>query len=162
MKIYIDTREQLPLEFKHEYVDSIEIVKLDVGDYCARFKNGYMPNVRFERKSLGDLYGTLSQGYERFKREILFSQELDTKLIILVECSMSKVLEGYEHSKRDGESIVRQVFTLWAKYNILPVFCKNREEMSRYIIEFYSAIGRMALEELKKGKKDELRKDKKT
>jgi hypothetical protein len=59
------------------------------------------------------------------------------------------VLEGYEHSNRQGDSIVKQLFMLWEKYNVMPVFCSSREEMAYYIIEFYSAIGRKALADLK-------------
>lgn len=152
MEILIDTREQLPLTFNHPFVEKITVQKIDCGDYCVRFHNGYIPTVRFERKSIGDCYGTMSQGYERFKREIQRAKDFEVKIIILIEGTLTKVLKGYEHSKREPDSIVKQLFTLWEKYDVMPVFCKDRDEMSRYIIEFYSAIGRKALQDLKKQK----------
>jgi ERCC4-type nuclease len=141
MKILLDSREQLPLEFNHPFITSIEKIALPVGDYCCKYEQGYICPVIFERKSIGDLYGTLSQGYERFKREIEKAKLLDLTLILIIEGSLSKVLKGYEQSQRVPESIVKQIFTLFVKYNLTPVFAKNREEASRYITEFYLAVG---------------------
>ena len=66
MTIIIDNREQKPLEF------SVPTKRgtLAVGDYRAEFSDGSVSQVVFERKSINDLYGTLSKGYSRFKREI--------------------------------------------------------------------------------------------
>ena len=147
----MDSREQLPLTFLHPFVTEVETMKLDCGDYACQYKNSYIPSIRFERKGIGDLFGTLSnkENYERFKREIQRAKDFDVKIIILIEGTLTKVLKGYEHSQREPDSIVKQLFTLWTKYDVMPVFCKDREEMSRYIIEFYTAIGRKALEDLK-------------
>ena len=153
MIVIQDTREQLPLEFKHDLITEIQVMKLDVGDYCVKFKNGYIPNVRFERKSIGDLVGTLTSGHERFDKEIERSKNFDVRLIIIIEGTLTKVLKGFEHSKVEGDTIVKILFSLWERYNVMPVFCKDREECSRYIIEFYAAIGRKALKDLKQAKK---------
>lgn len=142
MKILIDTREQNPLDFNHEFVTEIKTMKLDVGDYAVEFANGYVPPVRFERKNLTDLFGTLGKGYDRFKREIERAKVSDTKLILIVEGSLGKVLKGTDFSHRDGFAIVKQMFTIWVRYGVLPVFCKDREECSRYILEYFLAVGR--------------------
>ena len=57
------------------------------------------------------------------------------------------MLNGVPQSMVDGLTIIRQMLTLWIKYDLMPVFCKDREEMSRFICEYYCAIGRI------KGKK---------
>ena len=121
-------------------------MKLDVGDYGCQFADGYIPPVYFERKGLSDLFGTLGKGYKRFKKEILRAKENKFTMIIIIEGTLSKVLSGYERSTIGGISIIRQLFTLWIKYGIHPVFCKDKFEMSNYIAEFYCAIGRKYLE----------------
>ncbi len=125
---------------------------LPCGDYCCQYKSGYIAPIIFERKSIGDLFGTLGQGYERFKRELLRAKELDLKLILIIEGTLGKVLKGYEPSEIKGISIVKKLFTLFIRYNLMPVFCKDREECSKYITEFYLALGR----NLDWKKKDEL------
>ena len=88
-------------------------------------------------------------GYKRFRKELERAKSKDIKLILIIEGSLSKVLKGYSHSSIKGITVVKKLFTLWIKYDIVPVFCKNREEMSTYICEFYSAIGRKAIRDLK-------------
>lgn len=148
MKLYIDTREQLPLEFSvDEVVTEIIRTKLPYGDYAGAWedKDGkhieFMP-VFFERKSLGDLYGTLGKGMERFKKEMQRANEDGVKLIIIVEACFAEVLNGYEHSKMEGDSIVKTLMTLWVKHDVPHILCNDREDMKRTILEMFSAIGR--------------------
>lgn len=101
----------------------------------------------FERKSLSDLFGTMGKGYDRFKREILLAKKLGIRLIIIIEKPIETVFKGYSRSKLSGECVVRKLFTIFIKYDVFPVFCRNKEESSRYIYEFYCSIGRL----LKKG-----------
>ena len=157
MKILQDSREQLPLEFNHELITETIIMPLPVGDYSCEFESGLQVPIIFERKSIGDLFSTLSGGYERFKREIEKAKSLDIKLILIVEGTLTKVLKGYKHSKRGPLSLIRQMFMLWIKHDIYPVFCKDRAEMTTYIIEFYAAIGRKALEDAKEARREQKR-----
>ena len=146
MIILQDSREQNPLEFNHPYITKVEIRKLDIGDYNCQFTDGYIPPVYFERKSLADLFQTFGQDYSRFKKEILRAKELNYTIVIIIEGSFTRILKGYERSMVEGISILRKLFTLWIKYGIHFVCCKNREEMAEYIAEFYSAWGRNYLE----------------
>jgi ERCC4-type nuclease len=144
----VDTREQLPIEFKIDGVVS-EIIrtKLDYGDYAAGFEDkagkhiAFMP-IFFERKSLGDLYGTLGKGMERFKAEIARAHENGHHLIIIVEACFAEVKNGYEHSTMEGESILKTLHTLWVKYGVEYILCNDRRDMRDTIIHFFSAIGR--------------------
>lgn len=149
MIILVDTREQNILEFSNSYITEVKKVKLDVGDYGCQFADGYIPPVFYERKSIGDLFGTLGQGYGRFKNEIIRARENGYTLIIIIEGGLLKVLKGYKHSTIEGITIVRKLFTLWVKYGILPVFCKDREEMSEYIMQFYISIGKKYVKDKK-------------
>ena len=142
MIIITDTREQKPLTFVHPFVTEVITTKLDFGDYSCRYSDGYQPPIYFERKSLGDLFGTMGAGYERFKRELMRSKVANSLLILLVEASFTDVLRGYSHSTIKGISIVRKLFTLLWKYNMHFHFFNDRDEMSRFILEYYFAIGR--------------------
>lgn len=142
MRIIIDTREQKYLEFDHPYITATKREKLIVGDYCAEYKDGHTPPICFERKELGDLFQTLSQGYKRFKKEIIRAKENGILLVIIVECSLTRIIKGINESQRSGDEIVQQLFTIMTRYRIPFVCCKDREEMVRYITEFYLAYGR--------------------
>ncbi len=150
VKIIIDTREQLPLDFSFcENVTETIRTALPVGDYSCEFKNGYVPLVVFERKSIPDLFGTLSQDYPRFKKELERAQEAGIKVILIIEGTLADVQLGTMHSNRDGLSVAKQMFTMWIKYDVMPVFCFDRNEMTNYIIHYYSAIGRKAVADMK-------------
>lgn len=139
MKIVIDTREQKKLEFKHPFVKGIMNYCLDEGDYGAIFSDTYSCPIVFERKSIPDLYGSLSKQYDRFKREIERAREKNIQLIIIVEGNLTKVLHGAKYSMRTPESLVYQIFTLRVRYNIETVFCKDAVEMAEYISQFFIA-----------------------
>jgi len=142
MKILVDNREKAILDFEHPYITSLEHTTLSVGDYGCRYNDNHIPPVFFERKSIPDLFGTLSKGYSRFKREILRSKEQKVLLVIIIEGSLTKILKGYERSQRSGDEIVKQLFTLMVKHHIPFICCSSRDEMSRFITETYLAIGR--------------------
>jgi ERCC4-type nuclease len=137
-----DTREQLPLEFQHPYITKIEEIGLPVGDYGCRYENGYIAPIIFERKGIGDLFGTFGKGHDRFKEELLKAKELDIKLILLIECSYTEIENGYEPSTIKGISIIKKIMTIWIRYGLVPIFCKNRLECTNFITEFFLAYGR--------------------
>jgi ERCC4-type nuclease len=93
-----DTREQAPLSFYHPQV-KVAVRKVECGDYGFRFADGTLSCVEFERKSVGDLYGSLTSGHDRFHRKISRAQDKGIRLVLLVENSMSKVQEGYWKSR---------------------------------------------------------------
>lgn len=152
MIILSDTREQSPLEFDYEFVSEVKREKLIVGDYQAEFNDGTRPPIIFERKSISDLFGTMGKGYKRYKKEVERANQNGIKLIMIIEKPLSTVLKGYEKSDLTGDSVVMKLFTIWIKYGVYAVFCKDRDEMSRYIYEFYCAIGRLMVKQSKENK----------
>lgn len=91
-KILIDTREQKPLSFKNQ-----DICKLDIGDYT-------LPNEKFthtfiDRKSESDFKGTLSSGYERFRRELERCRTLGCFLFVLVESNFDDIEKNNHFGK---------------------------------------------------------------
>jgi len=120
---------------------------LPVGDYGCLYSDGFAPPVAFERKSIVDLFSTLTSGHDRFKREIAKAKELNIKLILIVEGSLGKILKGSPYSTIEGIKIFRILLSLWIKYDLSFILCKDREECSQFITEYFLAIGRL------KGKK---------
>lgn len=139
MKILIDTREQRPLEFAWPTAK----VCLPFGDYGCELEDESMVPVIFERKSIADLFGSLSKGYERFRNMLRKAEADKVKIIIIVEGSLSKVLKGYSRSQRSGVSIVKQLYTIRAIYGIEIVFCQNRDEMVLYIEKLFDSYRRL-------------------
>ena len=138
MVILVDSREQRKLDFAEE----TRVEALPVGDYWCEFSDGSRPPIIFERKSLADLFGTMTNGYPRFKNEMLAASNAGWKLVLIVEASLTDVYGGYGHSAFSGDSCVRKLFTLWLKYGLAPVFCQSRKESAEFIAETFHAAGR--------------------
>lgn len=136
MKIIIDSRERRPLVFG---CDSI-VKKLHVGDYGASFSDNHVFTVVFERKSIADLFGTLTFGYDRFRKQINRASKASIIMIIAVEGTKERVLEGYKHSKRDPASIIKQLETIRIKYSVETIFFPGRVSMANYIHDYFYAI----------------------
>ncbi len=87
IKIFIDTREQQPLSFKN----SSEL-KLDFGDYTATGEDYSYTYI--DRKSEQDFKGTLSGGFERFKRELLRVRDFNSYLFVVIESDLNKIYKS--------------------------------------------------------------------
>lgn len=130
--IYIDSREQKPLIFDCD----TEIKGLKFGDYTS---DGCENIIHIERKSINDLIGTLSAGYDRFKNEIDRCVEAKSKMIVLVEEQFVKSLnfQYLPHVYQKGtrvqpEFVFHNVRELIQKYdNIQFLFVNGRKESSR-------------------------------
>ena len=137
-----DTREQDPLSFTGvDGVDKVEDIGLLYGDYACMIDGKKCP-VFFERKGLGDLFSTMTHGYDRFKREMARAKEHGHKLILITEGTYSDVLDGYSHSEFSGEAMVKKLQTLRIKYDLEWWPCMNRKEMAHQIASTFSAIQR--------------------
>lgn len=140
-KLLIDTREQKPLEFKPGVFDVIEVEGLPFADYWCEIEGVQVPYC-FERKGFGDLYGTMTGGYPRFKKELERARENGFTIELLIEGSMREVAGGYMHSKYSGDSMLMKLATLHMRYGLAYHFFQDRREMARYIEESFKAIRR--------------------
>lgn len=143
--LLVDSREQAPLNFfigEGEVVKAIETVCLSFGDYAAMTEEGVTMPVSFERKSLSDLFGTLTSGMERFKKEIARAKAANATLYIIIEGSISDVLNGIAHSSVSGEQILKTLNMLRVKHGVDHIFCNNRAEMKNQIVHTFWAIER--------------------
>lgn len=128
MEIIIDSREQKPLTFTgHKTITR----KLHEGDYNIQ---ELIPAIVIERKSLPDLYQTITTGHERFKKEILRST--GRTFYIFIEGTLEEF-----YSKRwsdrplkiKSDTLKKIIETMVKKYNLLIIECKDRDEMSEKI-----------------------------
>jgi len=137
----IDSREQKPLSFRTECFDKFVVEGLPFGDYWCSVGGHEVP-ICFERKALGDLFGNMTNGYERFKKEMGRAKAAGHSLILLIEGSMRQVAAGYEHSQYSGDSMLKKLAMLRVRYDLESHFFNDRREMARYITEIYQAVGR--------------------
>ena len=133
--ITIDSRESQPLKFDVEY----RVGKLDFGDY--HFSGN--PSLYFERKSISDFLGTLSQGFERFTKELERAEAAKAYLVMIIEDKLSNVL-AFNHlpwmnrvkTKATPEFIFHNLRSLIQRFpNFQPLFVKNRAESVDYIMK---------------------------
>ena len=127
------------------------MLKLDVGDYTAQYTSGELCPIVFERKSLGDLFGTATSGYKRFKDELNRAKASGTKVVLAIEGTVGNVLAGYEHSQFSGVSMLKKLCTMWLRYDLVPLFFDSRLSMAAFIKEFYLSFGRNFMGKKKKG-----------
>jgi ERCC4-type nuclease len=148
MIIKVDSREQLPLDFTVTgNVTQVLTIGLPFGDYWATMQDKQGNEIQdipvvFERKSIEDLYSTLTHGHDRFKRELERAEQMDCKMYLIIEGSLSETLSGVGYSKVEPDSLVKSLFTFKVKYGLEPIFCNNRSEIKRYILETWEAFGR--------------------
>jgi hypothetical protein len=94
IKIFIDTREQQPLNF-----DNSESMKLDFGDYTAAGDDYNYTYV--DRKSGNDFISTLSlRNLDRFRAELIRARDLDSYLFVVTESSLEKLYAYIQSAKR--------------------------------------------------------------
>lgn len=137
-----DSREQKSLDFSGiEGIEKLEEVALPFGDYTAIVYEKPVPIV-FERKSIGDLFGTMTNDYERFKREMSRTKEANHKLILIVEGTYTDVYSGYEHSKFEGTSMIKKLAMMYVRYDMETWFCESRRVMARRIVDTFLAVER--------------------
>jgi hypothetical protein len=142
-----DTREQKPLSFDSVAgVDRVEDIGLPFGDYAGMIGDDkdhltHLP-LAWDRKSIGDLYGTMTHGYDRFKRAMHRAKESKHKLILIVEGTYSDVEAGYDHSEFSGDAMIKKLATLYVKYDLETWFCESRKVMAKRIVDTLLAVER--------------------
>ena len=133
--ILIDSRESQPLKFNIEY----RVQKLKFGDYYFTGN----PGLYFERKSINDFLGTMSQGYDRFVKELDRASAANAYLVMIIESKLSDVL-SFNHlpwmkrvkTKASPEFIFHQLRSLIQQFpNFQPIFVEGRREAVEYMMK---------------------------
>lgn len=122
MTIIVDTREQRPYWNTNRQT-------LLVGDYTSR---KLLNKFHIERKSLGDLYGTLTVGNRRFKYELFRAAYAQIRLEVYIEGSyeafINKQFPKGAERKFDTEGLKRLISTFKRKYFLEFHWHKNRKK----------------------------------
>jgi len=150
MKIVVDTREQKPL-----WKEGKEVIrhKLDVGDYSLEGKED---KIAIERKSPGDLFGTLGTGHNRFKKELEKALTYDYFAIVIetdYENVLNKGFKGAYNSQMKGFVITSILFTIHVKYGIPVFFCNGRTETKHIVKEIFKAYEKCIIQKEKEQSK---------
>lgn len=143
MNIIVDNREQLAL-FKDERHRTIYL-KLDEGDYNIP---ELVNHIVIERKTMQDLYGTLTKGHERFKQEILRSRIKQKKFYIFVEGTEERFFR-MEWSKRylkcRPHILKKIIATMEEKYSLIIIWCEGPRDAEENILRCFE-LNKQALE----------------
>lgn len=127
-----DTREQTPLDFsRFEPFVRVERGTLESGDYSIR---GHEGEFAIERKSLADLIGTITQGHERFEREL---QRLESfrYAAVVVEASEISLRSGQYRSMLPPKSAIGMIRAFEVRYKIPFHFAGSRNMAAQLIYE---------------------------
>ena len=136
--VIIDSREQMRLDFSNLHirgVKSLDVIrhKLDEGDYSF---SGFEDKVFIERKSVGDLYGSIFQGRERFEREFdrVVEKNYEYRYLI-IESTPFAFAQYMEFHKNliQFNSAFATLMSYAQKYNLKIRWCKTREGSADYI-----------------------------
>ncbi len=139
--IYIDSREQLPLDI--DYPTQLKCLKF--GDYALSDVNS---KCRIERKSARDLIGTMSGGLDRFRKEIERAAVDQSDLIVLIDEPLENCL-NFESLHRvsskikvTSEFIFFNIRDVIQKYsNVQFLFVNSRSECSRVMKRIFFSKG---------------------
>jgi ERCC4-type nuclease len=132
MEIIIDTREQLPLTFTgHETIRR----KLDEGDYNIEELED---KIVIERKSLPDLYQSITSDHQQFKKEILRARDKGKTFYIFIEGTLQDFyfLSWSDRPLKITPAILEKIITtMKQRYNLIIVECNTRKQMSKKIVQ---------------------------
>lgn len=151
MDIIVDTREQLPL-FKNNCIR----YGLLVGDYSTmKLRHTFA----IERKSLADLYSTITKGHVRFRKEHIRATANGIELVLYVEGSKEdfelKNWPGGNRRDCKGETLIKIIDSIEQRWPLEVVWCSSRANckyriQERLFIEEKLLLQKQALEETNK------------
>lgn len=135
--IAIDSREQRP-QF-HVSIPWV-VCTLPAGDYAPV---GYETEIAVERKSLADLFGSVTRDNARFQREL---EKLSTYryAAVVIEASQRDVLSGVRYSQIPGGRVLSTCATLEAKHKVPFHFATDRAGATLWTLELLDAAWRRA------------------
>lgn len=145
--VVVDTREQTPLFLRAQPPKGLVVVrdKLDAGDYSIR---GFESQIAVERKSIPDLYQSMTQGRDRFtvalrKFEGLFWRGL------VVEGTEDEVMNPCESfSSIHPNSVSGGLTAIAVRYNLHIYFAINKKAAEKWILDRFIKFYKIKREEV--------------
>lgn len=149
--IYQDSREQMPLLLDCK----VEKMKLPVGDYTI--SEPYFSDVYIERKSLSDLVGTLTGGFERFVNEVQKAKTMDAYLVVVIEDLYSELYHYTSLNKFtkkvNGQYILKQIRDICNTFDNIQFVCagsrRSAAELCIKILQLQDKVRTLDIEYLK-------------
>lgn len=124
--VLVDTREKDPWEFKGREV-RVMPAALAQGDYTLRGAQG-AGGVIIERKSVEDLFLTMTRGAERFQRELERIKKVGYAFsCVVVEGSLERAALGSRYSWAQPERVVERCFSMCVRAGVAPYFMDGRQ-----------------------------------
>ncbi|MGR3221209.1 MAG: ERCC4 domain-containing protein, partial [Candidatus Anammoxibacter sp.] len=120
LTILVDSREQMPLEFKEA---KTEVVTLDTGDYSLL---NFQDEICIERKSLDDLLNTLGKNRERFMREVQRMRGFEYAALV-IESPLWEIVSGNWRSQISPVSVFGSLQSLSVSHGVHVFWCESRE-----------------------------------
>lgn len=121
MIITIDTREQNPYTFSDKVI--AERGCLNVGDYSIK---GLEERIVIERKSVGDFLGSITQGRERFTKELRQLRAYDFAGLV-IEGDWRPLITGQWDvpTAVNPNSVIGSLLSFVTKYRVVPILAGN-------------------------------------
>jgi ERCC4-type nuclease len=129
-RIIRDTREKVGHGYKFRASANclpMTTIKLDVGDYSIE---GYEDKIMVERKTIADLWGTLTSGRVRFMKEMARAENHTAKYLV-IEGTLADVNKGIPYSKVRAEYIMCNLISLELKHNVHVIFTSKRVDVAQ-------------------------------
>jgi DNA excision repair protein ERCC-4 len=147
-RVVVDKGEQHPFTFAGITADSVDgcsparsrpllvptvRAKLRTGDYSVEGMEGL---VSIERKSLSDLYQTVSQGRERFERLLARGAGM-LSFAVVVEASFARLLtDPPRHTDYSPRAVLRTLMA-WSQRYRVPFFpCEDRRFAELFTLRY--------------------------
>lgn len=142
--ILIDTREQLPYQFRAFPEVTTKKATLKTGDYSLE---SYESEIIIERKNPADFLGSITRGRDRFEREISRMVEIPCRGVV-IECELQNLLRLAEtQTMINPNSIVGTLASWNMKYQTTFWMLPNRQFAEMFVHRFFTNFLRLSQEE---------------
>ena len=130
--LVVDTREQSAL-FLSKPPKGLLFVRdtLIAGDYSVK---GFEDSIAIERKSLHDFYGSIGNGRERFKRELLRLKGYSWAALVIEATEEHVISANTMYSAMHPESIKGTLVSICIRYRLPIYFAKDRDAAQNWIL----------------------------
>ena len=134
--------------------NGMEVKKLDTGDYSIK---EYENLIMIERKTLGDLWNTLTFGHERFMKE------MDRALLypiryLIIEGTLRDIEAGIRFSKVKPDFILYSLISLEVRYGIHVVMTDKRTDIAQtYVRKLLSKLFKYCEEGVVSGRPNDIK-----
>ena len=143
MQILIDTREQRPLDFAR-YEADVERATLATADYSLQ---GLETIVGIERKSESDLLGSLTQGRDRFERELARLRSYQLRAVVC-ETSWLLLARGEYRSRMPPHACLQSIIGLSLRYETPFLLVETQEAAAYTVFHLFRHFLKQRTEEL--------------